>query len=371
MKTSGPFIPGLELSRIFYEEAVRPILDRRFRGLTHGAGRLHTGSDVLGFDTPRSMDHDWGPKTTLFLAEADCTGPLVDEILRVLGEELPFEVRGYSTHIARPEVDGGAMAHATRRPITHGVNVTTAPRFFRRYLRVDPLADEGLRAEEWLAIPEQHLRTVTRGGVFHDGTGELTRARERLRWYPRDVWLYLLAAQWRRIEQEEPFMGRCGEVGDEVGSRLVAARLVREVMHLCFLMEREYAPYTKWFGTAFSHLACAPRLMPLFEAALGAATWQERERHLSDAYEAVAEMHNRLGITAPIEPRVSPFHGRPFLVIHGDRFWTAIRATIVDEAVKRLPPHLGSITQWVDSTDVLSYPHWFAPLRQLYRHAAT
>ena len=371
MGSSRPFIPGLELGRVFYEEAVRPILDRHFPGLVHGAGRLGHGSDVLGFDTPRSMDHGWGPKVSLFLPEGEYTRALADRVVHVLGQELPFEVRGFPTHTFRAADGSAMMAPATRRPIDHGVDVITARRFFLDYLAVDPLSDAPLRADEWLAIPEQHLRTVTAGGVYHDGTGELARARERLRWYPRDVWLYLLAAQWRRIEQEEPFMGRCAEVGDELGSRLVAARLVREVMRLCFLLERQYAPYTKWFGTAFARLACAPRLLPSLGAALGATTWQERERSLSAAYEAVAELHNSLGITAPIEPRVSPFHDRPFSVIHGDRFWTAIRAAIVDENVRRLPPHLGSISQWADSTDVLSYPDWFGRLRELYRPAST
>jgi hypothetical protein len=46
--------------------------------------------------------------------------------------------------------------------------------------------------------------------------------------------------------------GRCAEVGDELGSRVVAARLVREVMHLAFLLEQQYLPYSKWLGTAFA-----------------------------------------------------------------------------------------------------------------------
>jgi hypothetical protein len=54
-------------------------------------------------------------------------------------------------------------------------------------------------------------------------------------------------------------MARCGDVGDELGSRLVAARLIEELMRLCFLMEKQYWPYAKWFGTAFSKLACAGR----------------------------------------------------------------------------------------------------------------
>ena len=42
---------------------------------------------------------------------------------------------------------------------------------------------------------------------------------------------------------------------------------------------------------------CAPALIPALRAATTAATWQEREQHLAAAYEHVAEMHNRLGLT--------------------------------------------------------------------------
>jgi hypothetical protein len=47
--------------------------------------------------------------------------------------------------------------------------------------------------------------------------------------------------------------------------------------------------------------------------------------------------------------------GRPFQVIHGDRFATALDESITDPAVRGLPAFFGNTTQWVDSTDVL-YP---------------
>ncbi len=154
-------------------------------------------------------------------------------------------------------------------------------------------------------------------------------------------------------------MGRCGQVGDELGSRLVAARLVRDLMRLCFLMERQYAPYIKWLGTAFAQLSCAGDLQPVFSRLLEAGSWQEREKHLSMAYEFVANMHNRLGITAPQPAQVSPFYDRPFQVIHAGRFVDAIRASIQSEAVRALPKHLGSVDQFLDSTDALNFSEKF------------
>jgi len=66
-----PFINGLDLCEQFFQEAVRPLLDHHFPNLRYAAGRLEGGSDVLGFDTPLSRDHDWGPRCTIFLTETD------------------------------------------------------------------------------------------------------------------------------------------------------------------------------------------------------------------------------------------------------------------------------------------------------------
>jgi len=215
MLEPGTFVPGLELSRILYHEAVRPILARRFPNLVYSAGRVDAGSDVLGFDTPRSMDHDWGPRLTLFLPEATYSPALAEHIRRALGDELPFTIGGFPTHFTRPEGGNSLLTLTDQRPINHGVEVTTLRAACRGWLGIelDQSGELSLRLEEWLTVPEQELRAFTAGAVFRDDTGELERARAMLRWYPHDVWLYLLAAGWRRIEQEEPFMGRCGQVG--------------------------------------------------------------------------------------------------------------------------------------------------------------
>ena len=270
-----PFVAGLELSAALFAE-VNPILQRHFPGLEYAAARIARGSDVLGFDDERSTDHYWGPLLELFVSHEDWER-WRQQIHDVLAAELPFEVRGYSTNF-RPfegsEAHFGHLGHLAQRaerPINHGVTVMTVRGFFRAWLQVDPLRE--LEPVEWLLMSEQNLRMVTSGRVFFDGPGELSRARQALSYYPHDVWLYVLAAQWARIGQEEAFLGRTAEAGDELGSRLVAARLVRDVMRLAFILERTYAPYTKWFGTAFSRLRCASALRPHLDATLAATDW--------------------------------------------------------------------------------------------------
>jgi hypothetical protein len=364
--TAGlPFVKGLKLSECFYWEAVRPILDQHFPTVPHAAARLSFGSDVLGYDTPQSMDHDWGPKLSLYLAPHD-EEQLRGTIEETLSRRLPRRVRGYPTSYRRHEDGTTCMDDEdTDGPVCHQVHICTIRSFFRQYLAYDSGRGEPTIAE-WLTFPQQRLRTIASGRIYHDGLGELDAIRARLHHYPYDLWLYLLAVQWRRIAQLGPFMARCGDVGDEIGSRVVAARLVREVMKLCFLIERRHAPYAKWFGTAFMELACAERLLPVLEGVWQASEWQERETYLSRAYEIVAEMHNALHITGPLDPAVRPFHQRPYRVIAADRFVNALRAAIGDPEVKALPDHLGSVDQWVDSTDVLDHLARLRQLRALY-----
>jgi hypothetical protein len=163
-------------------------------------------------------------------------------------------------------------------------------------------------------------------------------------------------------------MGRAGAAGDEIGSALIGARLVRDLMGLCFLMERTYAPYAKWFGTAFGRLACAPALSPNLHGVLAAPTWQAREAHLVPAYEQVAAMHHALAVTDPLPVRTRPFFGRPFQVIALHGFADALLARITDPAVRRIAerPPIGSIDQFSDSTDLVAPAAWRPTLRRLY-----
>lgn len=357
------FIPGLHLGKLFYHEAVKPVLDAEFPGLPHSAALIGTGSEVLGYDTEMSTDHDWGPRVMLFLPEeehARCQ-KAIHEALR---HSLPHHFRGYQTGFASPEPpDPTAPGDGET---DHSVSTHTLRGFFRDYLRFDIQAE--IEPADWLTFPEQKLLAATAGAVYHDDLG-LQAVRDRLAYHPRDVWLYLLAAGWTRVGQEEHLMGRAGLVGDEIGSAIIGSRLVRDLMRLCFLMERRYAPYPKWFGTAFARLACASELSPILRRSQIAETWRERERHLCEAYEYVAAMHNALGITEPLPAKVDRFYTRPFQVIHlGGGFAAAIRARIAGPAVKRIADRrlLGSIDQWSDSTDLLSDAQWRPTLRGLY-----
>lgn len=345
----GEFLSGLALSRLLYEEAVQPILAQAYPALPHAAALVGTGSEVLGFDTSRSTDHDWGPRLLLFLSSEDVAVHGAD-ILDLLAERLPKQVRGFPTNFRLANERIGHM-DSTHGPVNHRVLTLDAGSWLAGQLGVDPTAAEP-SARDWLAMPQQRLAEVTGGEVFHDGLGTLSSARERLAWYPDQVWRYLLACQWQRISQEEAFVGRCAEVGDPLGSAVVAGRLVRDLMRLCLLLERRYAPYSKWLGSAFGRLSAAETLTPLLRGALAATDYRERARHLCSAYEVVAAMHNDTGLTAPLDPTCRRYHGRPYRVLFAERFADALAATVTDPDLRSLP-RVGGVDQWADSTDFI------------------
>ncbi|WP_163509868.1 DUF4037 domain-containing protein [Fodinicola acaciae] len=330
------FIPGLQLSRLFYAEAVRPLLDRHFPGLPHAAARIGSGSEVLGFDTARSADHEWGPRLQVFVADP------APEIGELLSRELPKEFRGYPTHFVPADNEHIRKMAPTDGPVFHRVDIARLTDWMTGALGFDPTA--GIGARDWLATPTQRLAEVTGGAVFHDDTGELTAVRSALSWYPDEIWRYVLACGWQRIGQEEAFVGRAGEVGDELGSAVVAARLARELMRLCLLMARVYPPYSKWLGSAFASLPGIEPIRLALTGALAATEWRVRERFLGEAYEMVAARHNELRLTEPLDPRTRPYFSRPFRVIGAGRFVAALHAT---------GSLAGAVDQFVDSTDVL------------------
>ncbi|MEU3225416.1 DUF4037 domain-containing protein [Streptomyces sp. NPDC006976] len=346
------FLPGIELSRVLYEEAVRPLLDECFPGLPYAAARLGPGSEVLGFDTARSADHDWGPRLDLFLAPADAAAH-GEEIRRLLADRLPKEIRGWPTHFgpADDPLDPAAHMAATEGPVDHRVLIHDLTAWLTEEAGFDASAAEP-SARDWLAIPQQKLAGITAGAVHHDGPGLLSTARRRLARYPEQVWRHVLACQWQRISQEEAFVGRCAETGDALGSAVVTARLVRDLMRLSLLMERHYVPYTKWLGSAFARLDTAGALTPALLGALAATEYPERERHLCAAYEAVADRQNALGLIAPVDPTPRPYHSRPYLVLHAERFARPLAASVTDPELRGLPL-TGAVDQWADSTDVL------------------
>ena len=160
------FIHGLELGRLFYLEAVKPVLDAFSENLQYSAALIGSGSEILGFDTEMSTDHHWGPRVMLFLKEDDhhLYSKAIDEILR---HELPPRFRGFSTNFTPPDpLDNNVQlpSDVDRGPINHRVEILTIRGFLLDYLDFD--IEESIEAADWLTFPEQKLLSITAGALI-------------------------------------------------------------------------------------------------------------------------------------------------------------------------------------------------------------
>ena len=102
---------GLELSRAFWEEYGRPMLDEKFPEYAEriAAGLVGHGSECFGFDDEISRDHDYAPGFCLWITEED--ERLMGFRLFRAYASLPAEFRGISLKLdnfASPEYGDGA-----------------------------------------------------------------------------------------------------------------------------------------------------------------------------------------------------------------------------------------------------------------------
>jgi hypothetical protein len=317
----------MELSAAFFDEHVAPLADRRLDAANYAAALVGGGSEVLGLDDEVSTDHDWGPRVTMFVE------PAAQRDAASIGAELPTSFRGVSTRFG---------SRADGPPRVRPFEVTTVEAYFDAWIGFH--GSDQATVLDWLATPSMSFLAVTAGAVFRDGVGQLTDARQSADWYPDDVWRWLIACQWRRIGEEQPFIARAARSGDTLGAAVIAARVVRDGMRLAFLLERRYAPYSKWTARAFATLDIGADLASTFEVALDART-PDGPDALCEALEVLGSVTNeRLGLD--VDPSRVQYFGRPMQVAPATDFTEAALGTVTD-------PHLRSVATNIGNVDML------------------
>ena len=140
------------------------------------------------------------------------------------------------------------------------------------------------------------------------------------------------------------------------------------------MQERRYAPYDKWLGTAFAHLAAATEIGPALHDHIGATDVGGRTHAAVRLYTALAQRHNALGVTPPLPTTTSPYEVRvnkalrPYEVLNAVRFAETCQEAITDAALRRIPL-VGSVDQLADPTDLLiHFTDWPRRLGTLYQH---
>lgn len=307
------FIKGLDLSELFFNEYMLPFIKQNYPDLKFSAGLITEGSQILGYDDIISTDHGWGAGSMLFLSDNELHRR--DELSAVFEKNLPLSYKGYNS----------------------GVWITSMNEVLEIFIGEMPKNEI-----DWLTMSEQHLLGLTAGRIFVDMIN-IQETRNKLAFYPQNVKLYLIASQWSIIGEEEAFVKRCSQVGDELGSRIICTRIAERLMRLCFLYKNKYAPYGKWFGTAFKKLSL-DNIHDEITAAISANTITEREDHILNAQILVVELHNSCNITEPFKIIIDDY-GRDAKIIHTGDFANIIREKITNNSELKNCPLIGSMSQ--------------------------
>lgn len=329
---------GVALVRDYFGAVVAPLLSQHCPDVLYAAARVGSGSEVLGLDDAMSRDHDWGLRLQLFVRH-----DAVRRVATTLHEFLPESFKGYPCRFA---FTGQTVPRL-------GIDVTPVEEFAHQELGFDPVRSSP-SVSDWLSVTGQAALEVTAGAVFEDQVGDLSRLRAAMTWYPDDIWRYVVACGWHRIDQELPLVSRAGDRGDDLGSRVIAARVVDVIIHLAFMLSRAWPPYSKWRGSLFAQLPIADSIAHDLQSVLTAEDWPGRTEAIRDVLEHMADVQRSVGLPMSDRP-VVPFWDRPYFHIEPSLVPTII-TSIEDPAVRKLPVGLGSIDQRTDNVDLLVHP---------------
>ena len=232
---------GIELSKAFFEEYGKPMLEKDFSDIMEylAVGVFGSGSECFGFDDEVSRDHDFEPGFCIFLPDEDIVDRKRAFQLERAYAKLPREFMGFKRSLMAPV--GGARRGVLR-----------TSEFFEE--KIGSKTGE-LDKFEWLSIPEQSLAEATNGEIFFDNYGEITKIREKLKRYPEDIRLKKLAGNLLLMAQSGQYnYKRCLSHGETAAAQMAVFEFVKSAAQVIFLLNNEYQPYYKWTFRALRNL---------------------------------------------------------------------------------------------------------------------
>ncbi len=246
---------GLELSRRYYGECGKPMLEREFPEIAEylAAGLFGSGSECYGYDDELSEDHDFEPGFCLFLPGEDLVDEKTAFQLERAYNRLPKQFEGYSRKLLSP---AGGKRHGVFR----------ASEFFTERIGSP---DGRLSAEQWLRTPDHVFSEMTNGEIFRDDHGLVTGIRERIAAMPEDIFFKRLAGALLIMNQAGQYNYlRCIGHGETAASQLALNEFVNASLKALFLLNRTYMPYYKWSFRALRSLEKASDCADLLEELL-------------------------------------------------------------------------------------------------------
>ncbi len=249
---------GLEISRAFYQQYGKPMLEEQFPQVLDriAVGLAGEGSECLGFDDQLSRDHDFEPGFCLWITQAD---------------ERDFGFRLERAYAKLPKEFMGLRRSALSPVGGNRHGVITIEDFYTRFLGAPTPPDS---VERWLYTPTCSLLAASNGMVFDDPLGVFSAVREQLlAGFPEDIRRKKLAAHMVLMAQAGQYnYPRCLARGESGAAQLAVFEFVRHTISAIYLLNNRYEPFYKW---AYRGMEALPVL-----------------GHLGDALQALTELDN-------------------------------------------------------------------------------
>ena len=281
----------IDISRAFFDEVVKPVLEREFPAEMQQMvfGVYGYGSEVLRLDDAYSRDHHWGLRINALMPE-ELFRTRAEPIMGALGAQLPATFRGY----------------ALREGYTKwsGLELSSLEQHLRQTIGIDHPPQS---YAEWLNIPEEDITHVVGGEVWHDPAGRFSAIRATLEgYYPEPVRLRRIAHWCRYFSGMGSYALKRAILRDnELYATITFARAIRLGVQLAFLIDRSYYPYDKWLLAYFEQLPrMGARLRPIVDEAVRLSTPWERKLALldqiSDVLDAALVEDGTLAVHPPL-----------------------------------------------------------------------
>lgn len=260
---------GLELSFLFYEQAAKKDLIKRFGVLTDrmAIGRVGEGSECFGFDDALSYDHDFGPDFCIWLNKKDYD--MFGKILQAWYDTLPMEFLGFS----RMHLDDS---------LEKRVGVWCIDDFFKQYTGYANA--KGLTDQQLLAIPDHAMATILNGQVFHDPSGMFRQTQTAFYDAFTDrIWNIKIAQSLIALGKYGQYnYPRCMKRNDHVTAQMVLYKYIEELLKLVHYVNHVFPPYYKWLKKSAKSMNRLAVLADLTEALADFADAREAWKEAAD-----------------------------------------------------------------------------------------
>lgn len=188
-------------------------------------GLIGYGSECYGFDDIYSQDHDFTYMPCIWLETED---------YNKYKDELELIINNLNLGTNSPKT----LWNIDRRGILD----------INQYIYSFLGSTQGpVNDIDYRNIPQYLLSSFTNGKIFIDETGKITKLREKVKFYPRDIRYNMIATRIMIISREGLYnYNRMIKRNEYVASTLALAKTIEAIIELYFLIYKQYCPYYKW-----------------------------------------------------------------------------------------------------------------------------